>query len=44
MKFTEDSLEQAVIALFEAENYQHVNGMYLHKEMTDVLLRDDIKD
>ncbi len=44
MKFTENSLEQAVIALFQAENYQHVNGMFIHKEMTDVLLRDDIKD
>ena len=43
MKFTEESLEQAVIELFEAENYQHKNGMYIHKEMSDVLLRDDIK-
>jgi type I restriction enzyme R subunit len=43
MKFTEVSLEQAVIELFEAENYQHQNGMHIHKEMSDVLLRDDIK-
>jgi type I restriction enzyme R subunit len=43
MKFTEESLEQAVIQLFVAENYQHQNGMYIHKEMSDVLLRDDIK-
>ncbi|AIQ39903.1 type I restriction endonuclease subunit R [Paenibacillus sp. FSL R5-0912] len=43
MKFTEESLEQAVIELFEAENYQHQSGMYIHKEMSDVLLRDDIK-
>jgi type I restriction enzyme R subunit len=43
MKFTEASLEQAVIELFESENYQHQNGMYIHKEMSDVLLRDDIK-
>lgn len=43
MKFTEESLEQAVIELFEAENYHHQSGMYIHKEMSDVLLRDDIK-
>lgn len=43
MKFTEESLEQAVIELFEAEHYQHQNGMHIHKEMSDVLLRDDIK-
>jgi type I restriction enzyme R subunit len=43
MKFTEEALEQAVIELFQAENYQHVNGMFIHKEMTDVLLRDDLK-
>ena len=43
MKFTEESLEKAVIELFEAENYQHKNGMYIHKEMSDVLLRDDIR-
>lgn len=43
MKFTEFSLEQAVIELFETEKYQHQNGMHIHKEMSDVLLRDDIK-
>ncbi|MGD6961544.1 type I restriction endonuclease subunit R [Fictibacillus phosphorivorans] len=43
MKFTEQSLEQAVIELFKAEDYQHQSGMYIHKEMSDVLLRGDIK-
>ena len=43
MKFTEEALEQAVIELFQAENYQHVNGSYVHKEISDVLLRDDLK-
>lgn len=43
MKFTENTLEQAVIELFEAEQIQHCNGMYIHKEMSDVLLRDDLK-
>ncbi|WP_191567594.1 type I restriction endonuclease subunit R [Metabacillus idriensis] len=43
MKFTEESLEKAVLELFEAENYQHESGMYIHKEISDVLLRGDIK-
>jgi type I restriction enzyme, R subunit len=43
MKFTEESLEQAVIELFKTEDYQHQNGIYIHKEMSDVLLRADIK-
>ncbi len=43
MKFTEESLENAIAELFEAESYQHYNGMYIHKEISDVLLRDDIK-
>ncbi|MEM5632052.1 HsdR family type I site-specific deoxyribonuclease [Bacillus toyonensis] len=43
MKFTEPSLEQAVIELFEAEQYQHQNGAYIHREMTDVLLRNDMR-
>lgn len=43
MKFTEEALEQAVIELFEAEHISHCNGIYIHKEMSDVLLRDDLK-
>ena len=43
MKFTEEALEQAVIELFDAEGYQHQNGMHIHKEMSDVLIRDDLK-
>lgn len=43
MKFTEGYLESAVIELLEAENYEHKNGMYIHKEITDVLLRDDLR-
>jgi hypothetical protein len=42
-KFTEEKLEQAVIELFEAEGYKHFTGDQIHKEMTDVLLRDDLK-
>ena len=43
MKFTEEKLEQAVIDLFEAEGYKHLTGEQIHKEMPDVLLRDDLK-
>lgn len=44
MKFTEETLEQAVIELFETEEIQHSDGRYIHKEVSDVLLRDDLKD
>lgn len=43
MKFTEEYLEQAVIELFQNENYQYQNGTLIHKEINDVLLRDDLK-
>ncbi|MGV8946723.1 MAG: type I restriction endonuclease subunit R [Lutibacter sp.] len=43
MKFNEETLELAVIQLFEAENIPHQNGKFIHKEMSDVLLRDDLK-
>ena len=43
MKFTEEKLERAVIELFEAEDYKHLTGEQIHKEMPDVLLRDDLK-
>jgi len=42
-KFTEEKLEQAVIQLFEAQGYKHLAGEHIHKEMADVLLRDDLK-
>lgn len=43
MKFTEEQLEEAVIALFKDEEYTHVKGEEIHKEVSDVLLKDDIK-
>ena len=42
MKFTEEKLEKAVLELFEAENYIHLSGEQIHKEMSEVLLRDDL--
>lgn len=41
--FTEETLEKAVIELLEAEGYPHVHGETIHKEMGDVLLRDDLR-
>ena len=41
--FNEETLEQAVIELLEAEQIPHFNGESIHKEMSEVLLRDDLK-
>lgn len=43
MKFIEEKLEQAVIELFVEEGYEHVTGDKIHKELEDVLLRDDLR-
>lgn len=43
MIFNEETLEKAVIELFEAERIPHCHGETIHKEMSDVLLRDDLK-
>jgi type I restriction enzyme R subunit len=43
MSFSEEKLEQAVIDLFIAEGYEHVIGENIHKELPEVLLRDDLK-
>ncbi|MEL7660371.1 type I restriction endonuclease subunit R [Acetobacterium wieringae] len=43
MKFKEEDLEQAVIDLFQQEEYQYKNGGEIHKEMTEVLLREDLE-
>ncbi len=41
--FNEETLENAVIELFATEGYPHVHGESIHKEMADVLLRDDLR-
>ena len=43
MKFTEETLENAVIELFESVQIPHIHGETVHKEMDDVLLREDLK-
>ena len=42
MKFTEQTLEQAVIELFKEVEIPHYSGESIHKEINDVLLRDDL--
>ena len=44
MKFNEDTLEKAVIELLEAQQIPHVHGETIHKEMSDVLIREDLKN
>ena len=43
MKFTESSLEQAIIELFSEVDIPHYHGENIHKEISDVLLRDDLR-
>lgn len=44
MKFTEETLEKAVIELFDTVQIPHCKGETIHKEMSDVLLRDDLRE
>lgn len=43
MKFTESSLELAIIELFQNEGYPHIDGSTIHKELSDVLIREDLE-
>ena len=40
--FSEAVLEQAIIDKFIAEGYEHVSGDDLHRELTDVLIEEDL--
>ena len=40
--FSEAILEQAVIDKFVAEGYEHVSGDNLHRELTNVLIEEDL--
>lgn len=40
--FSEAILEQAIIDKFIAEGYEHVSGDDLHRELTDVLIEEDL--
>lgn len=41
--FNEHALEMAIMELFEQEGYMYTHGEQIHKELSDVLLRDDLR-
>lgn len=41
--FNEHTLEMAIMELFRQEGYTYTNGEQIHKELSDVLLRDDLR-
>lgn len=43
MKFTEEALESAIIELLQWQWYPYHHGSTIHKEISDVLLRDDLQ-
>ena len=43
LHFNEHTLEMAIMELFENEGYIYTSGDDIHKELSDVLLRDDLR-
>ncbi len=43
IQFNEHTLEMAIIDLLQKEGYTYKNGEQIHKEISDVLLRDDLR-
>ncbi len=41
--FNEHTLEMAIMELFEQQGYSYVNGETIHKELSEVLLKDDLR-
>ena len=41
--FNEHALEMAIMELFEQQGYSYINGETIHKELSEVLLRDDLR-
>ncbi len=41
--FNEHALELSIMELFKDEGYIHLNGSQIHRERTEVLLQDDLK-
>ena len=41
--FNEHALEMAIMELFQQQGYNYTNGELVHKEVSDVLLRDDLR-
>src|SRR5689334_20165191 len=44
MGFNEETLEQAVIELFRENGIPNFHGEAVHKELSEVLLRDDLRE
>ena len=44
MKFNEQKLEKAIIQLFKQVNYNYVKGEHLNREISDVLIKSDLKE
>ena len=42
-RFNEHALELSIMELFRQEGYIYTNGEEIHKEVSDVLLRDDMR-
>ena len=42
-KFSEAQLEKAIIELFEAEGFEYVSGANIDRDLSEVLLKDDLK-
>jgi len=43
MYFDEKALENSIIELFEEQGYEHLLGENIHRENSDVLLRDELR-
>lgn len=41
--FNEHALELSIMELFQQEGYTYTNGEEIHKEVSDVLLQDDMR-
>ena len=44
MTFNEHALEMSIMELFEGEGYEHLVGNDIHREKSEVLLVDDLKN
>ena len=44
MTFNEHALEMSIMELFEGEGYEHLVGSDIHREKSEVLLVDDLKN
>ena len=43
-KFTETTLEKAIIEMFEQQGYDYADGESLHRKYEDILILDDFRE